>query len=106
MQVTEFVVRNGRGLESALRVSRVIDIYKGVYHSYTDDLARPTSREIASDREIILCFELLLPHVDSLKILNTLLKLLDLMNATTRDYCSTADFKAGQSIILEQLNKL
>ena len=66
-------------VEIANKLSRLIDIYPFVFTSYTEDLLRPDSKELACGDDLFLLLSALLPFRENVRILNSLIKLLSLV---------------------------
>jgi hypothetical protein len=93
MKVSDYLVSSSVDQVKALSLSRVIDIYKGVYLEYSDDFKKPVSQNIATVDEIIKSFEFLSAYIDNPKILNTVIKLCDLLEERGGGYLESEKYK-------------
>lgn len=92
MGIVEYIRLSSPSFESARAVSRVIDVHKGVYISYSADLKSPLSGSKAGEAEFVFCLKYLSTWVENPKILNTMLRLQDELKDSGSRYLDSKEY--------------
>lgn len=103
MKITDYINNCSNNAKHVSRLSRVIDIYHDVFLEYSEGLGKPTSNISAPIEDVILCFKYLSGHIDNPKVLNTELKLIDLLTARGGAYLQSEEYHEISNIIEEKL---
>lgn len=106
MRVSEYLALSSSDREKALALSRVVDIYKDVYSDYSEDFRRPVDRNVASEDEIIQCFEFLSAHIENPRILNTEIKLCDLLSERGGAYLDSSRYRDILKAVEKRLSQI
>lgn len=106
MKVSEYLASPLDDRSKALALSRVIDIYKDVYSEYSEEFREPVGCDFATAEEIIQCFEFMSEHIDNPKILNTEIKLADLLAEKGSAYLESERYKGILNAIEGRLSQI
>ena len=93
MKISEYIESSPIDYVCVKKISRIIDIYPDLYSNYSIDFRKPLSREIADPIEFIVALNKLVPFMEEVRILNTLLKLTALMTKHQHDFIKTEAFR-------------
>ena len=104
--MSEYLVSPSDDRDKALALSRVIDIYKNVYSEYSEDFRKIVGGDLATAEEIIQCFEFLSAHIDNPKILNTEIKLVDLLTERGHVYLKSRKYRDILNAIMGRLSEI
>ena len=106
MRVSEYLASSLGDRDKALALSRVIDIYKDVYSGYSEDFRKPVDRNVASADEIIQCFEFLSTYIENPRILNTEIKLCDLLSERGGAYLDSSMYRDILNAVEKRLSQI
>lgn len=106
MKISEHLNCYSMDISQAKKLSRLIDIYRNVFADYTDDMKKPHTQEIADPIEFVAVFESMIPYMDDARVLNTQLKLLDIMEKLGLEYTKSEDFQAVKEKALTKLSRI
>ena len=106
MKITEYLNRCPVEFLQAKKISRIVDIYPSLYSEYSEELVKPLTRQAADSNQIVAAFEALTPYMGEVRILNSLLKLLGLMEKDQHKYMRTETFQLAQNKIMMSVSNL
>lgn len=106
MKASEYLASSLIDRDKALALSRVIDIYKDVYFEYSEDFRKPVDRSVASADEVIQCFEFLSAYIENPKILNTEIKLCDLLSERGGAYLESSRYRDILNAVEKRLSQI